>query len=120
MTERRTEEVELTSSESVGERGTTRLTWRVRVGDGWVGAADYPGVTIERLAAGPGTIWEIRLVLELPTGTLLMRVDSRPGEPQRGDVLDFLARAPRLPPRRVRRTLYRVGPRGALVAAQPE
>ncbi len=109
------ERVELSSSETVTERGTAKVSWHVKQGDGWVGAAEVVGVTQERLDAGPGTVWETRMVLELPLGTLLMRVESRPAPYQHRGVLDYLGREARLPPRRVRRSLYRVGRRGALV-----
>lgn len=108
--------VELSSSETVAERGITRVTWRVRHGDGWIGAAEHPGAVLERVDAGPGTVWETRIAIELPVGATVMRVESRPARyPARG-VMDYLSRETRLPPRRVKRTLFRVGKRGQLVA----
>lgn len=113
------ERVELTSSESVTERGTARVTWRVQQGDAWSGAAEMPGATLERLDAGPGTVWETRILLELPRGTLVERIESRPAPYQHRGVLDYLSREARLPPRRVRHTLFRVGRRGELVRVEP-
>lgn len=120
MSEPPTAQVVLTTSETVAERGITRVTWRIKEGDGWVGAAEHPGAALERVDAGPGTVWETRITIELPVGTLLTRIESRPAPyPERG-VLEYLSREVRLPPRRVKKALYRVGRRGELVPARRE
>jgi hypothetical protein len=110
----RAHRIELTDAESVTDRGTLRVSWLVRHNDGWVRAADYPGATQERLQAGPGTVWESRIELELAEGTLLARVESRPGARTRKDPLEYLRRETRAPARDVQRLLYRVGASGAL------
>jgi hypothetical protein len=109
--------IEVVSAELVAERGTRRVSWRVRRGDGWVLANDWPGAIEERLDPGPGTVWETRLELELPTGAVLERIESRPAAPERKDALEYLTRETRSTAREVVRTRYRVSARGELLRA---
>lgn len=106
--------VELVSSERVAERGTVQVAWWVRRGAAWVAANRWPGVRVEQLEAGPGTVWESRATLDVPAGTELMRVESRPMPDERRSPLEFLQRERRQIPRRVLRARYRVGPKGDL------
>lgn len=109
--------IEVVNAELIADRGTRRVSWRVKRGDGWVSANEWPGATEERLDPGPGTVWETRLELELPTGTLLERVESRPRAPSSKDALEYLTRETRGTARQVVRTIYRVSPRGELLRA---
>ncbi len=110
--------VEMTDAEHVVPHGHARRTWLVRQGDAWCAAASWPGALIERLDAGPGTVWERRIVVELEVGALLMRVESSPGRVVRRSALDHLMRQARRAPRRVRRAYFRVRPGGALERAE--
>ena len=113
------EEVELTDGEVVVARGTRAVTWWVRSGDAWINARGWPGAKVEQLEPGPGTVWQCRLDLELPRGTLLMRVESRPLATARVDPFAYLEREAVRARRRVLRTYFKVGRRGALLR-EPE
>jgi hypothetical protein len=115
----RAHRIELTAGESVGERGTLRVSWRVQRSDGWVWAADWPGAVEQELAPRPGTVWERRILVELPAGTLVERTVSSPGPERTRDPLEYLRREVRAPARRVQRTLYRVTARGELRKQPP-
>jgi hypothetical protein len=110
--------VALTNSERIVERGTLHVTWFVRRARAWVAADRWPGARVEQLESGPGTVWESRIELDVPAGAELMRVESRPMRGERLSALEFLERERKRPPRRVRRTYYRVGSRGELRPSQ--
>ena len=109
------ESIELDDGEVVVARGTRAISWWVRKGDGWINARGWPGAKVEQLPPGPGTVWQCRLELELPLGTVLMRVESRPVPLARKDPLDYLERETRRARRKVTRTYFKVGSRGALL-----
>lgn len=111
------EKVELMEGEHVVPRGSARTHWLVRIRDGWVPAASVPGAHLESLDPEPGTVWTRRVLLQLPRGTLLLRVSSTPQLLDRSP-LGFLQAGTRAP-RRVTRTLHRVGRNGEL-AHEPE
>jgi len=112
------ESIELNDGEVVVARGTRAITWWVRKGESWINARGWPGAKVEQLAAGPGTVWQCRLELELPLGTVLMRVESHPVALARKDPFDYLERETRRARRKVTRTYFKVGRRGALLAEQ--
>jgi hypothetical protein len=114
------ESIELSDGEIVVTRGTRAITWWVKKGEGWVNARGWPGAKVEQLDAGPGTVWQCRLDLELPLGTLLMRVESHPAPAGRKEPLDYLEREIRRARRRVIRTYFKVGRRGKLLAQRSE
>ena len=106
--------IELAEHESVTDRGTRRVFWRVKRGDGWVASSDWPGAVRTAVDPRPGTVWEYRIELELPTGTLLERIESAPKEPTRRDALDYLSEERVRAQRSVRRSRFRVGARGTV------
>ena len=108
------ETTELFEGEHIVERGSAEVTWFFRKNDGWEHVSQWPGAAVERLDAGAGTVWQSRVALTVPRGTRLMRVESRPAPLQRAGAFEHLSRAPRNPPRRVRRNYFRVGRGGAL------
>ena len=114
-----TEPVELFESETILERGHRTLLWLVRRNDEWTSATEWPGAVVESLAPGPGTVWERRIEIRLPRGTVLQRVESRPAPVRRRDPLDYLAREARRAARRVKRSRFRVGRDGDLVPERP-
>jgi hypothetical protein len=73
---------------------------------------------VEPQESGPGTVWEQLVVLALPAGTQVMRVDSRPGPAARKDPLAYLRSGAKLPPRKTQRTYFRVDDSGRLVQIQ--
>ena len=73
-----TELVEVVDEERIVERGTGQINWFVRKNDGWVHVTEWPGARSQRLDAGAGTVWQSRTEIEVPRGTRMMRVESRP------------------------------------------
>ena len=106
--------VELIDEERIVPRGTAQVNWFVRLNDGWVHVSTWPGARSERLAAGAGTVWQSRTELDLPRGSRLMRVESRPDIYSRESPLDYLTRGAPSKTRKLRRTYYRVGRQGEL------
>jgi hypothetical protein len=107
--------IELTDGEVVVARGTRAISWWVKKGESWINARGWPGTKVEQLESGPGTVWECRLDLEVPRGTLLMRVESRPLSGARTDPFEYLERETRRARRSVLRTYFKVGRRGQLL-----
>jgi hypothetical protein len=108
------EVVEVIEEERIVERGTAQVTWFVRLNEGWIHVSAWPGARSERLDAGAGTVWQSRTELDVPRGTRLMRVESRPNAYARGSPLDYLTRGAPSKSRRVRRTYYATGRAGEL------
>jgi hypothetical protein len=108
--------IELFESEVVIARGTRRTSWRVRVADAWISVNEHPTARVENVEAGPGTVWERRVELDLESGTRLERVEASPAPERAEEPLSYLKQAR---PRRAWRSQkreYRVGPRGELQA----
>ncbi len=110
--------VELFESETIMERGRKKITYLIRHNDAWVVAGDHPKATVERLSAGPRTVWEHRVAVELAVGTRVCRVESVPRPEPTRDALDYLSDERRGPRRLSRRRELVVGARGDLVDAQ--
>ena len=96
------------------------MNWFVRLNDGWVHVSAWSGALSERLDAGAGTVWQSRTVLDLPRGTYLMRVESRPSPYARESALDYLTRGAPSKSRKTRRNYYTVGRAGELCRAASE
>jgi hypothetical protein len=111
--------LELVELERVAGRGTERTAWFVRTGDAWTKVDGWPGATVERRDAGPGTVWEHAVGIAVPAGTELMRVDSRPRAAPPKDPLAHLRSGAARPPRATRRSYFRVDTSGRLVAVTP-
>ncbi|HLV67378.1 MAG TPA: hypothetical protein VKY73_16265 [Polyangiaceae bacterium] len=111
------ERVALVEGEHVVARGTVEVGWLLPVGDGWLPVARAPGARVQSLESGPGTVWQRVVELELPRGTRLVRVESRPRSVRRTP-LEHLARGAG-PARRVIRQAYEVGLRGTLRLLKP-
>jgi hypothetical protein len=108
VTEQRGETIELRETEQIVPHGAARTTWLVRQGSGWTRATEWPGASTEQRDAGPGTVWERVVVLVLPAGTELVRVESRPRPATSRDPLSYLEKSSRAPSRATARALYRV------------
>lgn len=98
--------------------GHVKTTWTIKQGEEWILASQYPGAQTEMMDAGPGTVWERYLELEVPVGALVVRTNSAPGQGPRRDVLSYLTRETREVARRVVRQFYRVAPNGDLTRTQ--
>lgn len=105
--------VEVTEGEYIVPRGTSELTWLIRLNDDWVHVSKWPGAEVERCQVRSGTVWENRTRLPVEAGARLKRVESRPAPYVARDALDYLKRD-RAPQRRVLRQEFRVGARGDL------
>ena len=114
------ETVEVIDEERIVERGTAQVNWFVRQNDGWVHVSAWPGALSERLDAGAGTVWQSRTELEVPRGTYLMRVESRPSSYKREDPLAYLTRGAPSKSRKTRRNYYTAGRAGLLCPAAGE
>lgn len=112
------ERVELIDEESVVDHGTRRVTWFVRVGDTWQRCGSVAGAKLEQLSAGPGTVWQTRVELELPRGTAVMRRVLSPAAPRPRDALSYLTRQASTHNQRVSHTYYKVRRRGTLEAVE--
>jgi hypothetical protein len=104
--------------ERIAPRGTAQVNWFVRLNDAWVHVSTWPGARSERLDAGAGMVWQSRTELDLPRGTRLMRVESRPNSYARGTPLEYLTRGAPSKSRKVRRNYYVVDRSGQLLATR--
>src|SRR6188768_1137189 len=109
--------VEVVDEERIVERGTAQVNWFVRLNDAWVHVSTWPNARSERLDAGAGTVWQSRTEIQVPRGTRLMRVESRPNDYARESPLDYLTRGAPSKSRRVRRNYYVVGRSGDLIVS---
>ncbi len=100
--------------ERVTERGTATVTYRVRKQDGWLAIGRWPNAEVSPIESGPGTVWERRVALTVPVGTLIERVESKPEVPRKKDALQYLCAGKPMPPRSVLTTVFRAGSRGEL------
>jgi hypothetical protein len=106
--------IELVEEEVVVEHGTRRVVWFVRHADAWEHASAWPGTVTTQRDAGPGTVWERVLELEVPIGTPLMRVETRPAPAPPRNALDYLRQEQRVAARHVRRAYFRADAHGRL------
>lgn len=111
-------EVELEMFEAVADGGMRRVSWHVAQGDRWLSAASYPGARVELGDRTRGVVWRQRVVLCLPTGARLMRVESQPGSAVQRDPLAYLWKGARSAQQQ--RSYFSVGPQGRLVRARRE
>lgn len=110
MSTRPLAQVEVVKRTWVVAGGTAHERWRVRVGDAWVDAEAHPTAKL-RMTGGkpgiggasscePGEQYRCEIHLELPLGTVLARLTSRPrdtkpsGMRRRRPVLAWLRSAP--------------------------
>lgn len=108
------EHVELVEEEVVRPGGTSTVNWLVRWNDGWLRAQTHPSARSERLERGSGIVWRTRVLLELPRGTALRRVENRPVANAKS-ALEHLTGGPRGAKRRTVERSYFVAGGGAIV-----
>jgi hypothetical protein len=106
--------VELFESETIVERGSRTVLWRVCRNDAWLSVTEWPDARIDTLEPPAGTVWQRRILLRVPRGTILIRLESRPAPTQRLNPLEYLRRERFRTGRRTKRVAYRVGSGGQL------
>lgn len=116
--------VELVDRCDIVERGERLQVWFVRHNAHWVRAAEHPSVrtAMKDDAADtipPGTVWVRRTELELPRGTLLRRIISRPRVSQHFSASDYLKREIRSVRRARQEYYYRVTGSYCMSALRP-
>ena len=112
--------IELIDEERIVPRGTAQVNWFVRFNDAWVHVSTWAGARSERLDAGAGTVWQSRTELDVPPGSRLMRVESRPNSYARESPLEYLTRGAPSKTRKLRRTYYVVSRSGDLAIGADE
>ena len=112
------EHVELVEEEVVMAGGASTVAWLVRHHDGWLRAPSHPSALSERLERRSGVVWRTRVTLELPRGSELVRVETRPAARQKS-ALEHLTGGGRGAPRKTSRRAYRVGTGGELIPEKP-
>ncbi len=105
--------VVLESFEAVVDGGVRRVTWQLEYEGRWTAAERYPGARVEATDFRPGTVWRRSTFLRLPTGTAVLRFESRPARARTGDPMEVLLGGRGNRPDTVR-TRFRVCPRGTL------
>lgn len=107
------ERVVLIEEEAVVRGRPRRVSYRVRVNDGWVPARRHESAVAEPLSRGPGVVFRTRIELSLPVGALVERTEMEQ-IPEAKSALDHLLADRKRPRGRTTRTRLRVGPRGEL------
>lgn len=106
--------IELDCFEMITDWGVRRVSWQIEREGSWTPVGELAGAGEGMLERPPGTVWRRRFVLELASGTRLMRLESGPAPDVRRDPMDYLLGA-RRSPRRVVRTYFTLGERGQLL-----
>lgn len=106
--------VELEISESVTRGGVRRVTWHVASEDSWVSVTELPGAELRAPASARGVIWRKQVIVELPLGARLMRVESEPERAPPKDPMAYLWQTRGGVRRKVNRSYFRVGRAGRL------
>lgn len=112
-------EVELEIFETVVRGGVRRVTWHVENLDDWISVTAWPGAQVNRQDNSPGTVWRSRVLVRLPLGTKLMRVESEPDRQKSEDPLAYFWSAPRVHRRLVKRSYFQLDASGRLLR-QPQ
>lgn len=112
--------IALEAFEIVVDGGVRRVSWQVADGEDWITAAEYPGASVELQDRSPGVVWRRSMLLHLPVGARLMRIESVP-QPRTGqkDPMSYLWGAPRASAPQVRRRYFTVDVRGRLEREPP-
>lgn len=113
-------EIQLEVFEAVTEGGVRRVSWHVAQGTRWLSAANYPGARVDLADRTSGIVWQRRVLLCLPAGTRLMRVESLPDRGVQRDPLAYLFKPGKSSPQHVQRSYFQVGDAGRLVRSTRE
>jgi hypothetical protein len=111
--------IELEAFESVVPGGVRRVTWLVQQDEDWLIASEFPGARVEQRDARPGTVWVRSVTLELPPGSLLVRIESEPSRTPPRDPLAYLFGSAGKKTRQSRRGYFVVKAGGKLERVPP-
>jgi hypothetical protein len=111
--------IELDAFESVVPGGVRRVTWLVLQEEEWLIASEFPGARVEQRDARPGTVWVRCVTLELPPGSLLVRIESEPSRTPPQDPLAYLFGSAAKKGRQSRRSYFVVKAGGKLERVPP-
>jgi hypothetical protein len=106
--------IELDISESITRGGVRRVTWHVASDDSWLSVTAVPGAEIRDAQSTAGVVWRRHVLVELPPGTRLMRVESEPERAPPKDPMAYLWQERGGVRRKVKRSYFRVGTGGRL------
>jgi hypothetical protein len=96
------------------------VTWHVAQDDDWISVTALPEVELRDAASARGVIWKRQVVVALPLGTRLMRVESEPERAPAKDPLAYLWQTRSGLRRKVKRSYFRVDRAGRLVRLADE
>jgi hypothetical protein len=119
MTPVATHELTLETFESVAPGGVRRVTWLIEGEDDWMLLAELPAAQVQNLDCGPGVVWRRQVVVTLPVGARLMRVDSIPKRAPAQDPLAYLLAPSARVGRETRRSQFVVAAGGVLQRLPP-
>jgi hypothetical protein len=114
-----THEVALQSFETVMRGGVRRVTWLLSTDEDWTLVSEQPNARVTNLDRGPGVVWRREVIVTLPVGARLMRVESMPERAAPRDPLAYLLGSPGGPGRKTRRNEFVVAPGGVLERVPP-
>lgn len=111
--------IELEAFESVVPGGVRRVTWLIQQDEEWLLASEFPGASVEQRDARPGTVWVRRMALDLPSGALLVRIESEPNRAPARDPMAYLFGSAGKSARQSRRSYFVVNAGGKLERVPP-
>jgi hypothetical protein len=107
-------QIQLETFESVVPGGVRRVAWFIRSGDDWARVNEHASASVELCDRGPGTVWQRRILLCLPVGARLMRVESVPRRAAARDPLAYIVSPTGARDRDTRRSYFAVSASGKL------
>jgi hypothetical protein len=107
-------QIQLETYETIVPGGVRRVAWFIQKDDDWARVSEHTGALVEQCDVGPGTVWLLRVVVSLPAGTCLMRVESAPRRAPARDPLAYIVSPARARDRDTRRSYFAVGAGGKL------
>jgi len=114
-----THELTLETFESIVRGGVRRVTWLLETEDDWTVIGELPHARVQQLDCGPGVVWRRQVVIALPVGARLMRVESVPKRAAVSDPLAYLLGPSTRVARETRRSQFVVAVGGALTRLPP-
>jgi hypothetical protein len=114
-----TQELTLEAFESIVPGGVRRVTWLIETDEDWTVIGELPNARVEQLDCGPGVVWRRRVVITVPVGARLMRVESVPKRAPAVDPIAYLLGPSNRAARETRRSQFVVALGGKLTRLPP-